>query len=113
MKNRGPPPQPPPATYKPFMPTSTSDSVLTSSRGVPSLPSKPPVGGYGKPNLAPKPPITLHKPSPPVKKLMINGGVPRPTVTRAQSMRVPRSPPVAHPADPPDLGTYGALPSFH
>ncbi|PNF18412.1 hypothetical protein B7P43_G11007 [Cryptotermes secundus] len=159
IKNRGPPPQPPPATQKPSMPTSASDSVLTGSGSVgqtgssssinnldhvnnrsflhsggpPSLPSKPPVGGYGKPNLAPKPPgiapnaanIT-SKPSPPPKKQVTNGTVGntnRPPVTRAQSMRVPRSPPVAPPQGlpfPPStkyLGNYrggsSGLPSFH
>ncbi|XP_021913885.1 WAS/WASL-interacting protein family member 2-like isoform X2 [Zootermopsis nevadensis] len=161
VKNRGPPPQPPPSTQKPSMPTSTSDSVLTGSSsalnvrtgsnstfnnhdhvnnrsflhsgGPPSLPSKPPVGGYGKPNLAPKPPgiapnaaSITNKPSPPPKKLIVNGTVGntnRPPVTRAQSMRVPRSPPVAPPQGPPfppstkNLGNYrggnSVLPSFH
>ncbi|XP_049957199.1 WAS/WASL-interacting protein family member 2-like [Schistocerca serialis cubense] len=109
IKNRGPPPQPPPPSQKPSMPTSASDSVLqtgsgrfntgvqSSGNGPPSLPSKPPVGSYGKPNVAPKPPSANSpgKPSPPPKKLVMNGS--RPSVTRAQSMRVPRSPPVAPP----------------
>ncbi|XP_063228190.1 uncharacterized protein LOC134534089 [Bacillus rossius redtenbacheri] len=129
IKNRGPPPQPPPAAQKPTMPLSSSDSVHAgmsnnsgmSSRQPPSLPSKPPAGGYGKPNLAPKPPSTLSKPSPPPKKVMMNGGVGRPMVTRAQSMRVPRSPPVAPSTEPPfppsskEFGSYRGtgLPSFH
>lgn len=89
---------------------STSDSVLTerSQRTAPVLPNKPPVGGYGKPNLAPKPPgmapnppstapnTSQTRPSPPSKKVA-NGG-PRPAVSRAQSMKVPRSPPVAPPS---------------
>ncbi|PSN29329.1 hypothetical protein C0J52_19953 [Blattella germanica] len=142
------------------MPTSASDSVLTGSTsslnsrsgitsnheqannrsflhggsgGPPSLPNKPPVGGYGKPNLAPKPPgiapnstSTPSKPSPPPKKQMMNGAAGnggRVPVTRAQSMRVPRSPPVAPPQGPPfppsskNLGNYrggnSGLPSFH
>ncbi|XP_066997525.1 WAS/WASL-interacting protein family member 2 isoform X2 [Anabrus simplex] len=140
IKNRGPPPQPPAANQKPSMPTSASDSVLTganrsgsnnsygsqtsmaNSGGPPSLPSKPPVGSYGKPNLAPKPP---GKPSPPPKKCVLNGSLGntnRVPVTRAQSMRVPRSPPVAPPSGPTfptskDLGSYrggsSGMPSFH
>lgn len=157
VKNRGPPPQPPPSTQKPSMPTSASDSVLTGSGllmsgqsgsnsnfsnhnhmnnrsflhsgSPPSLPSKPPVGGYGKPNLAPKPPGIAHissKPSPPPKKQVVNGTVrntDRPPVIRAHSMRVPRSPPVAPPQGLPfppstkNLGSYrggnSGLPSFH
>ncbi|XP_069683690.1 WAS/WASL-interacting protein family member 1-like isoform X2 [Periplaneta americana] len=162
IKNRGPPPQPPPSTQKPTMPTSASDSVLTGSGsllggrsgsnsfnshdqvnnrsflhgggGPPSLPSKPPVGGYGKPNLAPKPPGIApnttnisSKPSPPPKKQVVNGAAGitnRVPVTRAHSMRVPRSPPVAPPHGPPfppsskNLGNYrgggnAGLPSFH
>lgn len=155
-KNRGPPPQPPPASQKPNIPSSASDSILTSSpanngypsrpmNGPPVLPSKPPVGGYGKPNVAPKPPVirepsspnqsALHsqpsslsgssqtlndfrggnsgssqnlsnfsqndqanKPSPPPKKISLNG---RAGVNRAQSMRAPRSPPVAPTTNPP------------
>jgi len=156
VKNRGPPPQPPPSAQKP-MPTSASDSVLTGSGSLsgqsgsnssfsnhnhvnyrsflhggspPSLPSKPPVGGYGKPNLAPKPPGIApnisSKPSPPPKKQVVNGtfqNTDRPPVIRAHSMRVPRSPPVAPPHGLPfppatkDLGSYrggnSGLPSFH
>ncbi|KAJ9575731.1 hypothetical protein L9F63_007377, partial [Diploptera punctata] len=101
-----------------------------NNSGPPSLPSKPPVGGYGKPNLAPKPPVmgpnSGGKPSPPPKKQFINGAAGNATrvpVTRAQSMRVPRSPPVAPPQGPPfppsskNLGSYrggnSGLPSFH
>ncbi|GFG33954.1 hypothetical protein Cfor_07504 [Coptotermes formosanus] len=158
VKNRGPPPQPPSSTQKPSMPTSASDSVLTGSGSLlsgqsgsnsnfsnhnhvnnrsflhsgspPSLPSKPPVGGYGKPNLAPKPPGIApnisNKPSPPPKKQVVNGtlrNTDRPPVTRAHSMRVPRSPPVAPPQGLPfpqstkNLGSYrggnSGLPSFH
>jgi len=155
VKNRGPPPQPPPSAQKP-MPTSASDSVLTGSGSSgqsgsnssfsnhnhvnnrsflhggspPCLPSKPPAGGYGKPNLAPKPPgiapNVSSKPSPPPKKQVVNGtfrNTDRPPVTRAHSMRVPRSPPVAPPQDLPfppttkNLGSYrggnSGLPSFH
>lgn len=149
IKNRGPPPQPPPANQKPTaMPTSASDSVLTGplhnrSNSTTSLNSglinnnnnnnnnnngwvgvgkigKAPVGGYGKPNVAPKPPgiVNSNKPSPPPKKVAVNG---RPTVTRAQSMRVPRSPPVAPPTQAPaypipnqsELYRVGGTPTFH
>ncbi|XP_063974491.1 uncharacterized protein LOC135161123 isoform X1 [Diachasmimorpha longicaudata] len=86
---RGPPPVPPPAAQKPQMQTES-----------PPEPSK----GFGKPTLAPKPPgpppaiisgsSTLQKPCPPPKKLDLlrSGGV-----SRAQSMRLPRSPPVLAP----------------
>ncbi|CAK1579978.1 unnamed protein product [Parnassius mnemosyne] len=47
---------------------------------------------HGKPNVAPKPPA----PSPPPKKLVLNGRA----AARAQSMRVPRSPPVSPPSPP-------------
>ncbi|XP_075237478.1 verprolin 1 [Lycorma delicatula] len=162
IKNRGPPPQPPPANQKPAMPQSASDSVLTGpmhSRsnsttslnsstslaqnngwtnnnlnsninnnnnngnnnhcGLNRTVSKAPPGGYGKPNVAPKPPgINTSKPSLPPKKVTMNG---RPTVTRAQSMRAPKSPPIATPTAamvfPPvgqqmELGRIGT-PSFH
>lgn len=54
--------------------------------------SERPKVSYGKPNLAPKPPIMAPavtndiRPSPPPKKLIINGK----SATRTQSMRVPR-----------------------
>ncbi|XP_047991013.1 translation initiation factor IF-2-like isoform X3 [Leguminivora glycinivorella] len=51
---------------------------------------------HGKPNLAPRPPANPpDRPSPPPKKLNINGGK---MAGRAQSMRVPRSPPVSPPS---------------
>lgn len=57
--------------------------------------------GFGKPTVAPKPPpttsATLHKPSPPPKKLNLTTGG---SVSRAQSMRLPRSPPVLAPTPP-------------
>lgn len=83
---------------------------------------------HGKPNLAPKPPgvtaaaqNTPSKPATPPKKIVINGRIP---VTRAQSMRVPRSPPVAPPEKPsfppppvngrPDFSSMRNVPSaFH
>lgn len=126
--------------------TSPANNGYTNrpTNGPPVLPSKPPAGGYGKPNVAPKPPVSrepsspnqssLHsgsnslggssqtlndfrgaggssqnlsnfsqndqanKPSPPPKKISLNG---RPGVNRAQSMRAPRSPPVAPTTNPP------------
>ncbi|XP_015608351.1 WAS/WASL-interacting protein family member 3 isoform X2 [Cephus cinctus] len=79
---RGPPPIPPPATQKPqiFNPvqnTSNTDSGPASIMKV-AVPKPPP-----PPSLAPQ------KPSPPPKKLNLNTNV-----SRAQSMRLPRSPPV-------------------
>lgn len=58
---------------------STSDSVLTAHPGLtagtknnPPLPNKPPVGGYGKPNFAPRPPSQSgNKPAPPPKSPQI------------------------------------------
>lgn len=59
--------------------------------------SEPISRGFGKPMLAPKPPVsgtaTLQKPCPPPKKPDLFGG----SVSRAQSMRLPRSPPVLAP----------------
>ncbi|CAG5108820.1 Protein of unknown function [Cotesia congregata] len=84
---RGPPPVPPPAAQKPqiSLPQSSSESSTDS-----------PHRSFGKPALAPKPPgtSTLHKPHPPVKKPDLLGGT---SVSRAQSMRLPRSPPVLAP----------------
>ncbi|KAL1491865.1 hypothetical protein ABEB36_012396 [Hypothenemus hampei] len=51
------------------------------------LPNKP-VINHGKPNLAPKPPILNGKPTPPTKLSL----KPNKTISRAQSMRTPRSP---------------------
>ncbi|XP_054285960.1 WAS/WASL-interacting protein family member 1-like isoform X1 [Macrosteles quadrilineatus] len=107
--------------------TSTSDSVLTGpihnrSNSTTSLNSnngswqaapramKAPPGGHGKPNVAPKPPGYVAK-SP---GKLTNG---RPSVTRAQSMRAPRSPPVAPPGQMPLLPNqselYRGAPMFH
>ncbi|CAG4955841.1 unnamed protein product [Colias eurytheme] len=69
-----------------------------SSHSTSDLSERPRVS-HGKPNLAPKPP-TLNpapdRPSPPPKKLVVNGKL----AARAQSMRVPRSPPVSPPSPP-------------
>lgn len=65
-------------------PTPTPASSLSTS----DLSERPRVN-HGKPNLAPKPPVTAHapdRPSPPLKKLIVNGKL----AARAQSMRVPR-----------------------
>ncbi|KAK0087156.1 hypothetical protein PV325_001669 [Microctonus aethiopoides] len=90
---RGPPPVPPPAAQKPQI-----SFLQNTVENAPEPVSK----GFGKPMLAPKPPVsgasTLHKPYPPPKKpdLHYGGG----SVSRAQSMRIPRSPPVLAPAPP-------------
>ncbi|XP_076757719.1 uncharacterized protein LOC143427447 isoform X2 [Xylocopa sonorina] len=89
---RGPPPVPPPATQKPQIFAQSNDPA-SSNAETPK--------GFGKPTLAPKPPSTpspaLHKPSPPPKKLNLTTGG---SVSRAQSMRLPRSPPVLAPTPP-------------
>ncbi|KAF7271236.1 uncharacterized protein LOC143190896 isoform X2 [Rhynchophorus ferrugineus] len=61
-----------------------TDSVNSSG-----LQSNKPVINYGKPNLAPKPPTTNGKPAPPPLKLSLKPNKP---ISRAQSMRSPRSP---------------------
>ncbi|XP_015182169.1 PREDICTED: WAS/WASL-interacting protein family member 1-like [Polistes dominula] len=91
---RGPPPVPPPATQKPqVFPQVSGGSDSTNSN---------PDGhkGFGKPTLAPKPPppsTAPQKPSPPPKKLSLTSSG---SVSRAQSMRLPRSPPVLAPTPP-------------
>ncbi|XP_039296614.1 WAS/WASL-interacting protein family member 2 [Nilaparvata lugens] len=124
VKNRGPPPQPPPANQKPTMPQSASDSVLTGQSAVGArshsttslnqppqttngwsstqLPRKAPAGGYGKPHVAPKPPGSNGRGS--GAGVGGAGGVSKPCpppkrpvgmVARAHSMRAPKSPPIA------------------
>jgi len=74
------------------VPSLVSDNV--SGRG-------PPPGGYGKPNVAPKPPSA--KPAVPTKNSTLTvssnnlttAADGRSLVSRAQSMRIPRTPPVA------------------
>ncbi|XP_034949364.1 formin-like protein 14 isoform X2 [Chelonus insularis] len=84
---RGPPPVPPPAAQKPL--------ISLPQQSTTDGPNESPNKGFGKPMLAPKPPgtSTLHKPHPPPKKPELLGG----SVSRAQSMRLPRSPPVLAP----------------
>ncbi|CAK9818163.1 hypothetical protein ANTQUA_LOCUS9695 [Anthophora quadrimaculata] len=98
---RGPPPVPPPAIQKQQIfaqkANSTQGQTTTDSASFNAEAPK----GFGKPTLAPKPPSTpsstLHKPSPPPKKLNLTTGG---SVSRAQSMRLPRSPPVLAPTTP-------------
>ncbi|XP_048507969.1 WAS/WASL-interacting protein family member 1-like isoform X2 [Athalia rosae] len=101
---RGPPPVPPPATQKPQIFQSVSDSALTSpepSKGFvkPSLVPKPPPPPFVAPQKPSPPPFMApQKPSPPPKKINLSSlHTPSGGVTRAQSMRVPRSPPVLAP----------------
>ncbi|KAL5242963.1 hypothetical protein ACI65C_010373 [Semiaphis heraclei] len=137
IKSRGPPPQPPPFNQKPNIPSSTSEPVSIIPPGVghnltgsvPSLVSDnvtgrgPPPGGYGKPNVAPKPPSI--RPAVPTKKstltvsstnLVAADG--RNLVSRAQSMRIPKTPPVAPNSQPPQfnnmtISSKNQLPAFH
>lgn len=63
---------------------SPASSLSTSTRSI----------NHGKPNLAPKPPILNGKPKAnPPKRLITNGKV----VSRAHSLKSPRSPPVQDP----------------
>lgn len=124
---RGPPPVPPPATQKPQIFQVRNRSILSSWRQtnvfIPlqttseaSMTSPEAPKTFGKPTLVPKPPpppsiaapqkpapppfmVNASKPSPPPKKINMSnlhsnsGGV-----SRAQSMRVPRSHPVLAPS---------------
>uniref|UniRef100_A0A8D8Y9N3 Uncharacterized protein n=1 Tax=Cacopsylla melanoneura TaxID=428564 RepID=A0A8D8Y9N3_9HEMI len=115
MKSSGPAPPIPQqnnsASHQRNLPSSASDSVLTSpppshSRGGSTsslnaelvnrisngLNKGPPPGGYGKPNLAPKPPAQG------LAGVRLAG---KTGVSRSQSTRVPRSPPIAPP--PPSI----------
>ncbi|CAL7942620.1 unnamed protein product [Xylocopa violacea] len=98
---RGPPPVPPPATQKPQIFAQKSNSIQGQSTTDSASSNADTPKGFGKPVLAPKPPSTpspgLHKPSPPPKKLNLTSGG---SVSRAQSMRLPRSPPVLAPTPP-------------
>ncbi|XP_014214227.1 verprolin-like [Copidosoma floridanum] len=90
---RGPPPMPPSAAQKPQI---FAQKVTESSANY--SPETPKIS-FGKPTLAPKPPTTSlsgvqQKPSPPPKKLNLTISN---SVSRAQSMRIPRSPPVLAP----------------
>lgn len=95
---RGPPPVPPPATQKPQIFAQKTNSISGQNTTDYSSSNTEASKGFGKPTLAPKPPSTsssaLHKPSPPPKKLNLTTGG---SVSRAQSMRLPRSPPVLAP----------------
>ncbi|KAL4131163.1 hypothetical protein QTP88_008506 [Uroleucon formosanum] len=138
IKSRGPPPQPPIFNQKPTIPSSTSEPVSIIPPGVghnltgsvPSLVSDnvagrgPPPGGYGKPNVAPKPPSI--RPAVPTKKStltvsstnLVASADGRNLVSRAQSMRIPKTPPVAPNSQPPQfnnmtISSKNQLPSFH
>ncbi|GAB1867026.1 WH2 domain-containing protein [Camponotus japonicus] len=86
---RGPPPVPPPAAQKPQIFSqgqSTTDSATSNSDTMPRA--------FAKSTAVPKPmpSPSLQKPSPPPKKLNLTSSAA--SVARAQSMRLPRSPPV-------------------
>ncbi|XP_024870300.1 WAS/WASL-interacting protein family member 3-like isoform X1 [Temnothorax curvispinosus] len=90
---RGPPPVPPPAAQKPQIFSqgqSTTDSTTSNPEVAPR--------GFAKSPIVPKPApfATLQKPSPPPKKLNLTSSAA--SVARAQSMRLPRSPPVLVPS---------------
>ncbi|XP_031787976.1 verprolin isoform X2 [Nasonia vitripennis] len=97
---RGPPPVPPPAAQKPQMFSPASPASDHSTNHNVDAPHR---SSFGKPTLAPKPPTTSpsaaaqQKPSPPPKKLSLATNN---SVSRAQSMRLPRSPPVLAPTPP-------------
>ncbi|XP_058807748.1 WAS/WASL-interacting protein family member 2-like [Phymastichus coffea] len=95
---RGPPPVPPPAAQKPQLFSMNNPSPELTSLNY----NETPRSSFGKPTLAPKPPtssnaVQQQKPSPPPKKLTLNTNN---SVSRAQSMRLPRSPQVLAPTPP-------------
>ncbi|XP_036149651.1 actin cytoskeleton-regulatory complex protein PAN1 isoform X2 [Monomorium pharaonis] len=84
---RGPPPVPPPAAQKPQI-FSQGQSTTDSTTKTPEVMPR----GFAKSStIVPKPSAVLQKPSPPPKKLNLTSSA---SVARAQSMRLPRSPPV-------------------
>ncbi|XP_012058036.1 PREDICTED: WAS/WASL-interacting protein family member 3-like [Atta cephalotes] len=91
---RGPPPVPPPAAQKPQL-FNQGQSSTDSATSTPEVTPR----GFGKSTIVPKlaSSATLHKPSPPPKKLNLTSSA---SVARAQSMRLPRSPPVLVPTTP-------------
>lgn len=117
---RGPPPVPPPATQKPQIVNEINVNESSKGFGKPMLAPKPPAPSITTTTTTPPPPpiatsttttssplppppstttTTLStppsKPYPPPKNLdIIRGG----SVSRAQSMRLPRSPPVLAPS---------------
>ncbi|KAB0794445.1 hypothetical protein PPYR_11284 [Photinus pyralis] len=77
--------------------SSANLTVFDSSEITPSNNSLPARPSNRKPNLAPKPPVLNGKPQAPPKRLIMNG---KPTsISRAQSMRSPRSPSPQSPDD--------------
>ncbi|XP_025989572.1 WAS/WASL-interacting protein family member 3 [Solenopsis invicta] len=86
---RGPPPVPPPAAQKPQI-FSQGQSSTDSTTNTPEITPR----GFARSTIVPKPSATLQKPSPPPKKLNLTSST---NVARAQSMRLPRSPPVLVP----------------
>lgn len=95
---RGPPPVPPPAAQKPQIFSqgqSTTDSATSNSDTMPRAFAKSPA----VPKPMPSP--SLQKPSPPPKKLNLTSSAA--SVARAQSMRLPRSPPVLMTTTPSSL----------
>uniref|UniRef100_A0A182SUS1 WH2 domain-containing protein n=1 Tax=Anopheles maculatus TaxID=74869 RepID=A0A182SUS1_9DIPT len=85
-----------------------TSSVLMGNGSVPTMASIPvapkPVPNYGKPNLAPKPPgMQLGGTA------GDGGSTTRPTVSRHQSMRSPRSPPVSQTAPAFPANHFGTM----
>ncbi|XP_066587057.1 WAS/WASL-interacting protein family member 1-like isoform X2 [Prorops nasuta] len=90
---RGPPPEPPPSAQKPICRAiaqghssldNSCNTNETTKLSKPALASRPAQSSF----------TNLQKPSPPPKKLTLPGGG---TISRAQSMRLPCSPPVLAP----------------
>lgn len=100
VKSQSPTPAPPPPNTNNSLVANSShlhrktksnanlSSLDTTDNVNNSLTNQKPVINHGKPNLAPKPPVLNGKPAAPPKKLIINGK----PVSRAQSMKSPRSP---------------------
>ncbi|KFB40707.1 AGAP001886-PA-like protein [Anopheles sinensis] len=90
------------ATTTPTIPPSTASNNNSSSNNVVGNGSVPsatkPVPNYGKPNLAPKPPGMQLAMAGEGGQSGGGNAATRPTVSRHQSMRSPRSPPVSQTA---------------
>lgn len=100
---RGPPPVPPPATQKPQVFNQAQTAVDSATTANSEGHHSPLIRGVAKSIVFPRAAATTttspspQKPSPPPKKLNLTSNA---SVSRAQSMRLPRSPPILAPTPP-------------